>query len=443
MRYTRLLIPTLALTFSSLSWAAGNAHFNMATDAPRSLRESIAVAIKYNSKTVSTDDFLESLRLSTLAMKARMYPNGSLYCNKSVTTSHFTYTGTPYDSRANSTDCGVSASMTLYDGGSALNSYRGAKASYEATKAAYNTTDSLIPNTRGGLANSVMEYYVEMTRLISTHQTNDVLLKFLNEFKKVDDTDNLETKITSIKQSNQEIVDGLSLLRDSFNHLVTRQPSDNLDTLDQTIASLIIPTRAEDAIKIALLSGPEVTRRNLNVQMAEYNLKSVKASLGPQVSVYASLDRLNSVDNLNPTSSYNGTSRTIGIQVSIPIGLSGIYSVDSAAKDLESKEAEKRAAIDDAKFEIYKTYKSLENNKRYYLTAANQLNTQLGKVDEVIQKINAGQTNVINVSDLLVMINNLQDQFTSLRGVQVNIISQLYSIQQVTGILFTEMEIVH
>ena len=67
--------------------------------------------------------------------------------------------------------------------------------------------------------------------------------------------------------------------------------ADNLENLDQTIGCLGIPKTAEEAIELANTKGPNVLRRNADVEAARWNLKALRAEYGPRISVGASVSR--------------------------------------------------------------------------------------------------------------------------------------------------------
>ncbi len=406
-------------------------------DKPRNLREAIATAVKYNAKTVSTDQFLESLNYTRMAAKASLYPSATFSCGKNWYRGSMSTNKQNYDSDSKNVNCGFNISAVIFDGGALLNSYKSVEASVEATKAAYNTTDSLIPNTRGGLAYSTMMAYSQLVMMQAYVKTTEFSLAALEEFRKVDNSANLNVRIANTKQFIQQHTDLVESSRDTLTYLVTQAPADEIENLDQTIESLKIPETAESAISLALSNGPEVLRRNLNVKMAEYSLKAIRASLGPQVSVYSNWNKSNIVDNQDSFNDSRSSGRNIGVSVSIPFGFSGIYSAEAASKNLESKKSERQAAIEDAQNSIIVTYKTLARNRKLYLAMSENYDNQLKLLQSLIERIQLGDTSGLKIADLMTTVGNLEGQAFQVLNVQQNIMMDLFSIQQTTGLLFT------
>jgi outer membrane protein TolC len=224
----------------------------------------------------------------------------------------------------------------------------------------------------------------------------------------------------------------------AFKYTVTLPPADDLENLDSAMTSMKIPARVEDAVTIAISQGPEVIRRNLNVDMAEYSLKAVRASLGPSVTLSAGRNHQNSSSALGSTHS-GSVSTSIAVTLNIPLGVAGgHYSVKAAAKNLESSRSQREAAINDAKNSIEVLYTLLETQRETYIEMNKSYDTQLAKLQKTIEKINSGDTADIQLSDLLISVNSLTNQFFGLQDTQRTILTSLFNVNQVTGLLFRE-----
>ena len=405
---------------------------------PKSLKESIAIAVKNNPKTVSTNERLEAIRFQTLATKADMYPTISISCSSSLNTGNLNYSGATTPSRSKSGDCRASVNINIYDGKSSYYRFKADEASEAATAAAYNTTDSLIPNTRGGLANQAMNIFVELADLRgSIHHTNTAL-SFLRIFEKISDDYTLKSTIVETQQELEQFNASLQLQKEAFQYTVTLPPSDDLDDLDTTIGTLKIPASTEDAITLALSNGPEVIRRNLNVQMAEYNLKAIKGSLGPSVSLSLNAGKSLYKDKTSPINSYNSNRNNIGLSVSIPLGAAGSYRIKSSEANLASKISEREAAIADAKYSISAQYKRLANLKSNYIANNKNYIDQLEYLESLSSSIDKGETLTIDIQKILTAVENLNRKYYQLQRTQNSILYTLFGIQQVTGQLFSE-----
>jgi outer membrane protein len=409
---------------------------------PRSLKESIAIAVQNNPKTVSTNELLESIRFQTKATKADLYPSASIGCSGSFSGRNTNYSGMSSASKGSSGDCGVSVNVTLYDGKSSYYRYKAVQASEAATIAAYNTSDSMIPNTRGGLANQAMNNFVALANSKSEINHLNTSLSILYAFEKVSDDYNLKSKIAESEQALQQMNDSLVLQKESFEYTVTLPPSENLDDLDTTIGTLKIPASADDAIKLALLNGPEVIRRNLNVQMAEFNLKSIKGSLGPTITLSANVGKSIYKDNIASANNYNSDSYSVGLSVSIPIGGGSHYRVKASEASLASSKSEREAAIADAKYSISAQYKKLKNLRSNYLLNSKNYTDQLNYLKNLAHSVQDNQALTVDISNALIAINTLERRYYQLQRTQDEILGTLFGIQQVTGQVFSEVGLI-
>ncbi len=409
---------------------------------PKSLKDAISIAVKNNPKTVSTNELLEAIRFQTLASKADMYPSASLNCSGSLSSGQSTYNSSTDPYRGRSGDCGVSVNVTLYDGKSSYYNYKAAEANEAATKAAYNTTDSMIPNTRGGLANQALGNYINVADSIGSIKNTSTTLSFLYAFEKVSDDYNLKSKITETEQSLEQANASLQLQKESFEYTVTLPPSDNLDDFDITIGSLLIPASADDAIELALSNGPEVVRRNLNVQMAEFSLKAIKGSLGPSITLSASAGRNINQDRMSSINNSSSINKNVGIVVSIPLGVSGHYRVKSSEASLASAKSEREAAIADAKYSISAQYKKLVNLRNKYLTYSKNYNDQLNYLKSLIKNIELNRSSSVDATQFLTAIETFERRHSQLQYTQIEILYNLFGIQQVTGQLFSEVGLI-
>ncbi|MES2856905.1 MAG: TolC family protein, partial [Bdellovibrionota bacterium] len=401
------------------------------------LREAIADAIKLNPQTVSTEELLESVRLSTLQTKASLLPSGQAFCSSGMSGSETDpRVGDNQRARSLSHACGVSASVTIYDGGAGRARYRAAQASEAATRAAFNTADSLIPNTRGSLAYNTMQTFLSVSIIRGEIEYRKSLLAVLNTFAKFSTDANLMSVISVEKNQLSDLIAGEETAVEDFRFFVTLAPAKELETLDATIAAMKVPASAQDAIDLALSTGPGVLRRNAEVEMATWNLKALKAGLGPTVSLNASVARGAYDDRFdrNNGSKYRNTS--IGITASIPLNFGNRYGVQSAKKSLDAKKSEHQAAIQSARHSISTTYQKLQNAKSSYLSLSQAYKDQLAVIKGIVDKIESGNTSGLEIASMITAANLLSGNYSRLIYKQEAIIQHLFSIQQVTGLLF-------
>jgi len=407
-----------------------------ANASPKSLKESITAAIKLNPKTISTDELLESLHFQTLSTKANMYPSGSISCGVSYNRSQLNMTNDISRDRGSYGDCTLNARVNLYDGGASRYRYKSAEASEAATVAAYNTSDSLIPNTRGGLANQTMLNYVAVINQKEGIRISNHLLSFLYEFEKVSNDFALKSLIAEFEQEKIKYNDELSLKKEGFQYIVTLPIDENPEDFESTILSLKIPVSADDAINMAMLTGPEIIRRNLNVKMAEFDLKAIRASNGPSVDLIFNLTTSSSRDLQNRNNNSTSNNSSVGVYLNIPLGGSGYYETKASKSNLASKNSEREAAILDAKYSIREQYKKLNNLKKNYTALYASYNEQLAYVRSLVKSINEGEINNFDITKSIAAVSNLEKKAWQILEIQNQMVYKLFSISQMTGSLF-------
>ena len=403
---------------------------------PKTLRESLRLAMKLNPKTVATDELMESIHYSTLVIKTSSLPSGSLSCSANRVNSEISLEGfhKPISQITTSKNCGLFVGYNLYDGGASHYRTLSAEASGKATRASYDTSDSLIPNTRGSLANSTISNFIQFSQSKQRIELLKYIRNTLLTFQKFTNTDNLKVMIFSTNQSLQQLVDIFELNKKAFQYIVTIPPSEDIESIDSAIKSMKIPATSDEAIELALTKGPVVQRRNLNVEMAEHNLNATKASIGPTINLsFGWTKGISESDTIT-----HNTSRSVGVTLNIPFGVSSVYSIKSASKYLDSMKSQREAAINDAKNSIQVTYSLLQSQKNKYESSTRIYSDQIESLKIAVAKINSSNTSGLILSDLLVGITNLQTQFLDLQNTQSTILMSLYSIQQLTGILFTD-----
>lgn len=404
---------------------------------PRSLLQAIAIAVKNNPKTIAIDELLESIHYSTLATSASRRPRANITCSANRNYRNSTINGIEErSSTTTSGDCSLNAYVTLFDGGVGRYRTRSAEASEAAAAASYNTADSLIPNTRGGLANNTKVIFTSIAEMSAFIQFYQEYHAVLEDFKKFSNDNNLLAVAGNVAQNIEQFESNRALLLADFRYIVTVPADPNLDNFDQIIASLKIPASADEALAIAVDRGPEVLRRNLNVTMAEFNLKAERAELGPFVTLGASVGhgtfRLNS--DFETRSNY--TNKSVGVTFTLPLDPAGRYRVRAAEQSLASKKSERQAALDDAEHSIRSTYASLTNSNRLYHSFKQNLDEQWAYVRNVQEKVRSGNTAGLDITHMLADMRILDQRFSQFESIQESIVRDLFSIQQVTGLLF-------
>jgi outer membrane protein TolC len=317
----------------------------------------------------------------------------------------------------------------------------GAVARYEATKATFNTSDSQVPNTRGGLANETKSNFEALVSMRARIIFYGEVLQTLKVFTKFSNENNLLAAIVNIEQAIIQFNNAYEILQKNFEHIVTLPADENIEDLEGAILSLKYPSTVEEAIDIAIQRGPEVLRRNQFVKLSEFSLKAARARLGPTVSINARVDQGSFRIQGNESFDSRSNSAAVGITFRLPLDPSGRFRVQSAQKDLASKKSEREAALNDAIHSLRQTYISLQNQQRLYPELQKNFFLQKQFVQELVDKVEAGQTAKLDIIKILNDINTLQSRFEGLLQLQGRVFSNLFTIQQVTGLLFEQFSL--
>lgn len=403
---------------------------------PRTLRESVLMAISLNPKTKSKDIQIESMHERTLSAKANKYPSGSVSCSQSTTNAVMS----GVSSNSISRDCNITGSMTLYDGGSNNYSYLATKEEEEAQRQRFNSTNPFIQNTKGSLANQTMGAYMGLTSskesINSANRDIIILQNILTTTTNSDDQGLVNAKIAQIKMSLARSKSNYLKSLSDFKYVVTTYPADNLENMEDAIHSLEIPTSADEAVQISLQKNPDVQATNASLRAANDTLLAAKAALGPRVSLVLTLDKNSYVSPMDSINNYSEHSTYAGVQISIPLSLSTYHYTKSQELSKRAAELDRDAALDDAQHGIESAYAELEAAEIQHDLALKAYNDAMAVVQATQTKIINHDPTVPSIQTCLSQYENLSSQVGNLMGAQSTIVVLKFTIQQLAGTVF-------
>jgi len=406
---------------------------------PKTLKDAIATAISLNPKTISTDQFLESVSLENDAFKKNREPKINVQCSKTLQRSRtsFEQIGSHLNEMENA-DCEISTSINLYDGGAHRNEYKESLARENSTRASFNTADSLIPNTRGGLANRTLQSYINY---ISQKESIDFFLKiksFTSLLLKINNSQNLKNALGSIDQTLLELNGRLKINEKYFENVVLRKPHEMMEGFEQTQTNLFIPATATEAFDRALENGPEIKRRTYAIEMANYSMKAQKSRREPRLDLYLGYTTGQSKNPSNPTSDYRSRGSYVTLVLSKQFGFSYGLVDQAAAKYLASKESEKEAAILETQNNLDMTYSTLNFTLENFEQYKKRYQSLSKYIYELESKIKNNEKIDENIIEILTSIDTVTGMFFKMQKNQIEIINLKYSILQMTGDLFLQ-----
>ena len=301
--------------------------------------------------------------------------------------------------------------VNVYDGGVQRDAYRAAITNEDATRNAYNTSDSLLYNTRGGIASSTLDAYIELAEGRANIAYEEELVGILQRFKKFKNDPLVNSEIADIQAA--------------------------LDVDKATDHAL--GEHYKFYVKLfAFAQGPEVLRRQAEVEGAIWSLKGQKASYGPSLTLNMSVAHGRISDELNPSINTVTTDKSAGLTLTIPLDPSSHYRVAEAKSFLGSKKLERDGAVEKTKFAITSIYEFLEIAKKVTSLTQKSYAEQRALIKSILAKIDIGDTVDLDITKMMLAESTLRWREKQLVFRQRTIITNLFSLRQVTGLLFSK-----
>lgn len=397
-----------------------------------SLMEAISIAFDKNPKTRANDLKVESARDRVTGAKLDLYPSLNLGMSRTEMKMD-SEDGYKYDSQSG--DLSISTSVNLYRGFADINSIKSRDASAKAMDARYKSTDALIPNTKGSLAMAVADSYFSI--LFNQYQSQymaslgPIYQQLLKSAKTAEEEALLRNTIMSNQNSLISMRFSEQRARRDFHFFTTVPAPAIIDNFDSTIASLVIPATAEEALSIALNKSPSVKAREYDLESARYAYKAdLGRSRSPRIDLFASKDL-----ELHPGSS---NSTVVGISVKYNLSASSSAYNRASAKQVESATMDRDGALDDLKYELESAYPSLANYEELHEKYLESYTISRASVMEIVRKIEAGEN--VDVQAALSNVSNLTSSFMSLLMQKKNLADMRFAIQRTIGTLFESAE---
>jgi protease secretion system outer membrane protein len=208
--------------------------------------------------------------------------------------------------------------------------------------------DALFSNEQVLLAKAQRDTYLEQKKV------NDRLYQKGEGTK----TDSIETQ-SRLDLSEAQVLEAIDNQANAIATLATLVGGEaaNLDELRDDFRIAPLPEGGFDTLrKTALEANPEVQAQLFAIEASKQELNKARAGHTPRVDFIASYSKSNA-DTLN-TYNQDSTSRSIGIQINVPLYAGGVVSSQSrqAAAALEKSKSDLQAKIDKTVLELRKDY---------------------------------------------------------------------------------------
>lgn len=403
------------------------------------LKEAIKSAIQNNPRTAAIDMRMQAMQDRKKAQYMDLFP--SLNISSSVYQSNDQIGGVPGTTRSTGRNSSVGMSVNLYNGGADRESLRAAEERLKAADAEYNSSNSRIPNTRGGFANSVFEAYIGLVE--NYEQKNFVvdLGKKLEFLKKAslneEEVKTLEQRINDLQTAIVNMDFGISEAQKDFTYFTTlpAPQASSLESLDQLRNGLAIPGNAEEAFQLALNKSPDIQNMDHRLAAETHEREAEKRRMfRPRVDLNASYtdshSRSTGSDPMQSRGAY------VGVSVTYTIGAGSVYRNRAGEKELAATRSERDATLADVQYSLNARYQALANLERVYSLQQKNLQQADARITEIFRKIEKGDD--VQFKDMIAAVDSRSNYWQANLQLKRNLVSMRFNLQRTIGTLFIE-----
>lgn len=389
-----LLLPVISVSQS----------FSQNTDNPASrlwtLRECTDYAVEHNHDIESNQLNVENAKIDVLTAKAARYPDVSASVGQSVSNNWFNSASSKSHYGGN---YGVSAGMTLYNGGSIR---RNIEKSENSLKIQNLSMEKNILDLKLRIAQLYIQVLYDK-ETIKMKEENAAASKALwdrgLEFLKAGSMSKADVaKLESQNASDlYQITNARSQYDNDLLSLKTamRMQRDALDILTPEIPEErileILPSR-DEVFARAMELRPEIEIGNIGILNSELNLKGAKMGYAPRLSLSASSGTNNSSGGNFGRQLKNNWTNSLGLNLSIPIysQRQNKSAVEKARNDLEQSKLEAEEAEDNLYTTIETVYLNARNSQQQYISAKKAYESARLSYELAVEQFNLGMKNI-------------------------------------------------
>ena len=389
-----LLLPVISVSQS----------FSQNTDSPASrlwtLRECTDYAVEHNHDIESNQLNVENAKIDVLTAKAARYPDVSASVGQSVSNNWFNSASSKSHYGGN---YGVSAGMTLYNGGSIR---RNIEKSENSLKIQNLSMEKNILDLKLRIAQLYIQVLYDK-ETIKMKEENAAASKALwnrgLEFLKAGSMSKADVaKLESQNASDlYQITNARSQYDNDLLSLKTamRMQRDALDILTPEIPEErileILPSR-DEVFARAMELRPEIEIGNIGILNSELNLKGAKMGYAPRLSLSASSGTNNSSGGNFGRQLKNNWTNALGLNLSIPIysQRQNKSAVEKARNDLEQSKLEAEEAEDNLYTTIETVYLNARNSQQQYISAKKAYESARLSYELAVEQFNLGMKNI-------------------------------------------------
>ena len=417
----------LSLSFSDLALAQNQ---DVAQSKLWTLKECTDYAVEHNHDIESYQLNVENAKIDVLTAKAARYPDVSASMGQSVSNNWFNSASSKSRYGGN---YGVSAGMTLYNGGSIR---RNIEKSENSLKIQNLSMEKSILDLKLRIAQLYIQVLYDK-ETIKMKEENAAASKALwdrgLEFLKAGSMSKADVaKLESQNASDlYQITNARSQYDNDLLSLKTamRMQRDALDILTPEIPEErileILPSR-DEVFARAMELRPEIEIGNIGIQNSELNLKGAKMGYAPRLSLSASSGTNNSSGGNFGRQLKNNWTNSLGLNLSIPIysQRQNKSAVEKARNDLEQSKLEAEEAEDNLYTTIETVYLNARNSQQQYISAKKAYESARLSYELAVEQFKLGMKNIAEMEQerstyMAAELSLAQSKYMALYNLQV------------------------
>lgn len=423
----------VSLTFLTLTLFLFNGLGAYAQNNPAklwTLKQCTDYAVEHNHELEASQLNVENAKIDVLTAKAARYPDVSASMGQSVSNNWFSSASSKSRYGGN---YGVSAGMTLYNGGSIR---RNIEKSENSLKLQNLSLEKNILDLKLRIAQLYIQVLYDM-ETIKMKEENAAASKAIwdrgIEFLKAGSMSKAD--VAKLESQNASDLYQITNARSQYdNDLLSLKTAMRMqrDAMDLAVPEIsedrileILPSR-DEVFNRAMELRPEIEMSNIGIQNSELNLQGAKMGYAPRLSLSASSGTNNSSGGNFGKQLKNNWSNSLGLNLSIPIysQRQNKSAVEKARNDLEQSKLEAEEAEDNLYTTIENVYLNARNSQQQYISAKKAYESARLSYELAVEQFKLGMKNIAEMEQerstyMAAELSLAQSKYMALYNLQV------------------------
>lgn len=394
------------------------------------LKQCTDYAVEHNHELEASQLNVENAKIDVLTAKAARYPDVSASMGQSVSNNWFSSASSKSRYGGN---YGVSAGMTLYNGGSIR---RNIEKSENSLKLQNLSLEKNILDLKLRIAQLYIQVLYDM-ETIKMKEENAAASKAIwdrgIEFLKAGSMSKAD--VAKLESQNASDLYQITNARSQYdNDLLSLKTAMRMqrDAMDLAVPEIsedrileILPSR-DEVFNRAMELRPEIEMSNIGIQNSELNLQGAKMGYAPRLSLSASSGTNNSSGGNFGRQLKNNWSNSLGLNLSIPIysQRQNKSAVEKARNDLEQSKLEAEEAEDNLYTTIENVYLNARNSQQQYISAKKAYESARLSYELAVEQFKLGMKNIAEMEQerstyMAAELSLAQSKYMALYNLQV------------------------